>query len=174
MALEADRRLAGTFNFEVSLRRSASAQAGESTGPVAATQGAALCDGGFQECSGLEIEMDVQELQEGGRNDGVIRRVGRGRYSPLVLKRGMVYGAGQGVNPAFWEWIQGVLAGELPVPRYDGTVKALAADGHTVLAVWSFDRALPQKVSGPALNAKTGDVAIEELHLAHEGLRLAL
>jgi len=28
------------------------------------------------------------------------------------------------------------------------------------------------KVSGPQLNAKTGEVAIEELHIAHEGLRL--
>jgi phage tail-like protein len=118
--------------------------------------------------------MDVQELQEGGRNDGVIRRVGRGKYSPLVLKRGMVYGTDHRVNPAFWAWIQGILAGELPVPRYDGTVKAMAADGRTVLATWSFDRALPAKVTGPQLNAKTGDIAIEELHLAHEGLRLAL
>ena len=26
---------------------------------------------------------------------------------------------------------------------------------------------------GPALNAKTGEIAIEELHILHEGLRLA-
>jgi hypothetical protein len=31
---------------------------------------------------------------------------------------------------------------------------------------------LPVKVSGPSLNAKTGEVAIEELDIAHEGLRL--
>jgi hypothetical protein len=28
------------------------------------------------------------------------------------------------------------------------------------------------KIRGPELNAKTGEVAIEELHIAHEGLRL--
>ena len=28
------------------------------------------------------------------------------------------------------------------------------------------------KVVGPTLNAKTGDIAVEELHIAHEGLRL--
>jgi hypothetical protein len=33
-------------------------------------------------------------------------------------------------------------------------------------------RGLPQKLQGPSLNAKTGDVAMEELHIAHEGLRL--
>ena len=31
---------------------------------------------------------------------------------------------------------------------------------------------LPAKLVGPQLNAKTGDVAIEELHIAHEGLHL--
>ena len=35
-----------------------------------------------------------------------------------------------------------------------------------------FDRGLPSKVTGPALNAKTGEIAIEELHIVHEGLRL--
>jgi hypothetical protein len=28
------------------------------------------------------------------------------------------------------------------------------------------------KLTGPALNAKTGEIAIEELHIAHEGLKL--
>ena len=37
----------------------------------------------------------------------------------------------------------------------------------------AFDRGLPAKISGPQLNAKSGEIAIEELHIAHEGLRLA-
>ena len=45
--------------------------------------------GGFAECSGLELEADVKEYLEGGRNDGVVRRVGRVKLVPLVLKRGM-------------------------------------------------------------------------------------
>src|SRR6185295_1376582 len=73
---------------------SASLSAGASLGfgaGVGAGGGAALADGSFQECSGLEVEMDVQEYLEGGRNDGVIRRVGRAKYQNLVLKRGMFY-----------------------------------------------------------------------------------
>jgi phage tail-like protein len=176
MALEADRRLAGTFNFRVSLRRSPGAEAGAS-GTAAAPRagpGEALCDGGFQECTGLEVEMDVQELLEGGRNDGVIRRVGRGRYTNIVLKRGMFYGEDSRVNTALWRWLQGILAGELPVARYDGTVQVLAADRRTVLATWVFTRGLPARVAGPQLNARTGEIALEELHIAHEGLTLAL
>jgi phage tail-like protein len=177
MALDADRRLAGTFNFVVSLRKSARAASGASgtAGAPASAPGEALCGGGFQECTGLEIEMDVQELQEGGRNDGVIRRVGRGKYTNIVLKRGMLYGTDDRVDTALWAWLQGILAGTLrPVPRYDGTIQVLGADGATVLATWTFDRGLPAKVSGPQLNAKSGEIAMEELHIAHEGLRLAL
>lgn len=177
MALDDDRRLAGNFNFEVSLRLSPSAAEGDPTTAADAgqnTTGALLCDGGFQECSGLDVEMDVAELVEGGRNDGIIRRVGRGKYSPIVLKRGMFYGTDNRVNTALWKWMQGILEGKLPVPRYDGQVKLLGADGVTVMATWTFVRGLPQKVAGPQLNAKTGDVAMEELHIAHEGLRLAV
>jgi len=65
-----------------------------------------------------------------------------------------------------------MVSGVLPVPRYDGTVEIQDRKGGLVQARWTFDRALPSKVSGPALNAATGAIAVEELHLVHEGLRL--
>jgi phage tail-like protein len=176
MALADDRRLAGNFNFVVTLRRSAQAVSGASgvgTAPEKST-GDKLGDGGFQECTGLEIEMDVQELQEGGRNDGVIQRVGRGRYGRITLKRGMLYGSDRKVNGALWAWLQGILTGTRPVPRYDGTIQLMSEDHTAVLATWTFDRGLPAKISGPQLNAKSGDIAVEELQIAHEGLRLAI
>jgi phage tail-like protein len=129
-----------------------------------------LGDGGFAECTGLEVEMDVQELLEGGRNDGVIRRVGRGKYQNIVLKRGMLFAPGDTANDELWRWLQDVLAGVRPVARHDGIVEVLDVDD--VVASWAFRRGLPQKISGPQLNARTGEVAIEELHIAHEGLTL--
>jgi phage tail-like protein len=148
-----------TFRFEVTFDRVAG------DGPVR------LGDGGFQEVSGLEVEMDVVQLEEGGRNDGVVRRVGRAKYSTLVCKRGMVGPAGGDADPELWQWFQDVVAGVRPVRRYDGTVKVKDQAG-TTMAAWRFRRALPAKIVGPTLNAKTGDIAIEELHLAHEGLVL--
>lgn len=115
--------------------------------------------------------MDVQEYLEGGRNDGVIKRVGRAKYSAIVLKRGMFYGAGGAVNSDLWRWIQDVVAGKRPVARYDGKIRVMSS-GENTAATWVFDRGLPMKIRGPELNAKTGEVAIEELHIAHEGLRL--
>jgi len=153
---------------------SASLSAGASLGfgaGVGAGGGAALADGSFQECSGLEVEMDVQEYLEGGRNDGVIRRVGRAKYQNLVLKRGMFYPDSGQVNRDLWEWLQSIVAGKRPVPRYDGVVEVLGV-GDEVVATWAFDRGLPVRLRGPELNARTGEIAIEELHIAHEGLRL--
>lgn len=163
-----DRRPVGTFNFRVTLRRSAAREAGSGGGER-------LADGGFQECSGLEIEMDVQEHREGGRNDGTIRLVGRGSSPNLVLKRGMFFGGGQGVSPELWGWLQEILGGRRPVRRYDGVVELLDPRGEragNVVATWTFARGLPVRVAGPALDARTGEIAIEELHIAHEGLRM--
>ena len=148
-----------TFRFEVRFDRVAGA------GPQS------LGDGGFQEVSGLDVEMDVVELEEGGRNDGVTRRVGRAKFQPLVCKRGMLGSSGGDAEPELWQWFQDVVSGVRPVRRYDGSVQVKDQSGST-MAVWRFRRAVPAKIVGPTLNAKTGDVAIEELHLAHEGLTL--
>lgn len=166
----AEQQLLRAFRFKITLRKSPAGESG-SQSPNDSPSGTELADGAFQECSGLEIEMDVQEYLEGGRNDGVIKRVGRGKYSPIVLKRGMFYVNGNKANRDLWNWIQSVVAGERPVPRYDGIIEVMSS-GMDVSATWAFDRGLPMKIRGPELNARTGEVAMEELHIAHEGLRL--
>lgn len=150
-----------TFKFVVTLSRST---------PGGAEP--ALGDGAFAECSGLQLEADVRELLEGGRNDGVTRRVGRVKLVPLVLKRGMFSpGPRDPVNTAIWDWLTSMVSG-YGVRRYNGQVTLFDPTLSVAHATWSFDRGLPLKVVGPTLNAKTGEVAIEELHIAHEGLRL--
>lgn len=130
-------------------------------------------EGGFAECSGLELEADVKEYLEGGRNDGVVRRVGRVKLAPVVLKRGMfAAGPDAPANVDLWAWLTRMVSGVLPVARYDGRIQILDPAGRTALATWTFDRGLPHKVSGPSLNAKTGEIAVEELHIVHEGLRM--
>ena len=182
----ADTFILPAFRFEVKLLRSPDVIAGSQQPPgggagynpptgdqVLGGAGSADWQGAFQECSGLEIEMDIQEYQEGGRNNGTVRRVGRAKYQPIVLKRGMFYpsdGEAQ-ANVELWHWMQRILNGERPVPRYDGVISVMSGDG-TVRASWMFDRGLPAKIRGPELNGKSGEIAIEELSIAHEGLRL--
>jgi phage tail-like protein len=153
--------LVQNFRFAVTLTRTT----GQST---------TLGDGLFAECSGLELEADVREYLEGGRNDGVVRRVGRAKLSPIMLKRGMFLTGQDGVaDRALWDWMTAMVTGVLPIPRYDGMVKVFSPNGRREVARWVFDRGLPSKVTGPALNAKNGEIAVEELHIVHEGLRLS-
>ena len=154
-------RLMGSFNFRIAL------SSADGRTP-------ALGDGGFQECSGLDVEMDVHELIEGGRNDGTLRLVGRGKYSPIVLKRGMLFPDRGRADGALWGWLQSILAGVRPVARYNGVIDVRSADDRDTIATWVFDRGLPSKIAGPQLNAKTGEIAIEEMTIVHEGLRLKL
>jgi phage tail-like protein len=158
--------LVQAFRFKVTLTLSPA----PSAPPPGPTE---LGDGLFAECSGLELEADVRELLEGGRNNGVVRRVGRVKLVPIVLKRGMfLASAGGYADTAIWDWLTGMVSGKLPIPRYDGMVQVMAPGGTREVARWTFIRALPSKVSGPSLNAKTGEIAIEELHMVHEGLKL--
>jgi len=152
--------LARTFQFRVTL----SSSPGSGTGRM-------LGDGAFAECSGLDVEMDVGEYVEGGRNNGVLQRAGRAKVSRITLRRGMLYPAAGMVNTELWRWFQDVVDGVRPIRRYDGTVSVLDESDHAVVK-WTFIRGLPAKLVGPQLNAKTGEVAIEELQIAHEGLRL--
>jgi phage tail-like protein len=172
--------LVRAFNFRVNLVKSAQAAEGAKDRAIASRLSASttaqvtIGNGGFQECTGLEIELDVQELQEGGRNDGVIRRIGRAKYQPITLKRGMFSPRpGEQAYTELWGWLQQVASGERVV-RYDGTIEVLDTRADKVVATWTFVRGLPSKISGPQLNARTGEVAIEELQIAHEGLILEL
>ncbi len=159
--------LVQAFRFAVTLTASPASQ-----GAAAAELGNGL----FAECSGLELEADVREYLEGGRNDGVVRRVGRVKLVPIVLKRGMFVGSPGGyADTQIWDWLTGMVRGVLPIPRYDGMVQVMSpqtSSRQREVARWIFKRALPSKVTGPALNARTGEIAIEELHLVHEGLQL--
>jgi phage tail-like protein len=132
-----------------------------------------LGDGGFAECSGLDLEADLREYLQGGGNDGAVRRAGRVKLRPIVLKRGLFFAGADGyAETSLWAWLQDMVAGIVPTPRYDGAIEVMDPAHLRVVARWTFVRGLPAKVSGPSLNAKTGEIALEELHIAHEGLRL--
>jgi phage tail-like protein len=175
-----------SFRFNVRLVRSVPPPIGSKDALLPPAPGAEqLGDGGFQECTGLELEADIKEYLEGGRNDAVVRRVGRVKLQPIVLKRGMftpsvATSANRSgprprvdrVIPDLWVWLHNMVKGVLPVPRFDGTIEVRGPAGEEPRALWRFVRGLPLKVVGPALNAKTGEFAIEEMHIAHEGLWL--
>jgi phage tail-like protein len=127
------------------------------------SEGKALANAAFSECDGLEQTMEVKTIREGGGNDRQIRLSGPLTFGQLTLKRGMTEGFD------LWTWFKDCVAN--PRLRADAEVVLLAADGSTERARFRLDRCLPVKLKAPALNAKDGQIAIEELQLVYETLQ---
>lgn len=122
-----------------------------------------VCDAAFAECDGLEVTMDVKTIREGGNNGKQIRLTGPINYASLTLKRGMTE------TFDLWKWVE--LMQTNPDTRADAEVVIFSPD-KKVKAKFKLSRCVPVKLKAPPLNAKDGGVAIEELQLAYESLKL--
>ena len=123
-----------------------------------------LCSAAFQECDGLEMTMDVKTIKEGGNNSTLVRLPGMLGYGTVTLKRGMT------ASFDLWNWFGAVVRD--PTIRAHGEVVVMAPDRETERARFVLHRCLPTKLKAPALNAKEGAVAIEELQLTYETMVL--
>jgi phage tail-like protein len=142
------------FRFEISFKR-----AGDTPGgPVQ------LCSGAFSECTGLEATMEPKIIKSGGANYGPAQRAGQVSFATVVLRRGMTR------TRDLWNWFQTVGGGAYAY-RLSAEIAMQNQAGEIVLT-WGLDNCLPVKFKAADLNAKGTEVGIEELHLAHEGLRL--
>jgi phage tail-like protein len=119
--------------------------------------------GSFAEVSGLDVEVTPIEYRNGSEDITVRKMPGLKKFSNITLKRGVVG------DTTLWEWIKTVLDGR--VQRADGTITLLDESRQPVMT-WKFRRAWPCKWTGPTLNAKNNEVALETLEICHEGLEL--
>ncbi|RKH77979.1 phage tail protein [Corallococcus sp. AB045] len=121
------------------------------------------CSAAFSECDGLEMTMDVKTIREGGNNGRQIRLTGPLGFGQLTLKRGMT------ASFDLWDWFEAVQL--RPRLRANAEVVVFApGPGQVERARFILSRCLPVKLKAPALNARDGAVAIEELQLAYESL----
>ena len=116
---------------------------------------------GFSECSGLQMEIEVKDYAEGGRNDYLLKFPGRAKQSNLVLKRGII-------DRSLWDWYAELAAGATSLRG--GTIVVRDPGGDEAVMEWQFQRAFPVKMQGPDLNAGQSSVAVETLELCHQGL----
>src|SRR4051812_42224584 len=98
----------------------------------------AVTIGAFAECSGLQVEYDVFEYQEGGESRYVHKFRGGLKYPNLVLKRGVTY------EDALLKWF---FDHSERNKRGNVTLDLLGDDGKQV-RTWSFAAAFPVKWSG--------------------------
>ncbi len=135
-------------------------QAVDSSG---ANQHLLLCQGKFSECTGLEATMEPKVIKEGGLNYGAHQRPGPVTFSTVILKRGF------SSQSDLWTFFSSVTQSQGFAQRLRTLITILNSNGEKQLT-WQLDRALPIKFKAADLNAKSAEIGIEELHLAHEGL----
>lgn len=114
----------------------------------------------FRSCSGLRIETEVVEYQEGG--DPNIRKLaGPTRYANIRLTRAFTG------DRSLYDWY---VATKKPQPvTVDGQIIMFDRQGAR-LAAWTFTSGFPVKWEGPEFDASKNEVAIETIEIAHEGL----
>jgi phage tail-like protein len=117
--------------------------------------------GGFSECTGLEMSLQVEEYKEGGNNGTVLKFPTRVTWTNINLKKGI------GAGTTLWDWHYDFTQGK--GKRRDGVI-ALLNDMHLPNNIWYFKRGLPIKYSAPTMNASQNNVAIESVEIAHEGI----
>lgn len=153
------------FRFLVllTLSDSASDQAGQSD----EGGNGLVCNGAFSEVTGLEATMAPKTLKEGGRNWGEVQLAGPTTFSTVVLKRGVTDTRG------LWQLFDTAFRQSHYGRRLGCVIQLLdPSDTQKAVMVWTLNNVLPIKFKGPDLNATANQVAIEELHLNHEGFKL--
>lgn len=125
--------------------------------------------GRFMEVTGLEAEVVVETLEEGGENSYVHKLPGRMSWPNIVLKRGVTQSDGlfKWLNKSSGE--QFAAAGN-KLTRSTAAITLVGPKGARLRA-WEFDGAFPVKWRGPNFAAASSDMAVEELEIAHHGFR---
>jgi phage tail-like protein len=124
----------------------------------------------FTECSGLGMQIKKETFMEGGVNDQQRIILGQTEFTDVTLKRGITS------DLLFWNWISKILT-----PRSSGSATSEHRRNVNILTFnqagetmqcWTLIGAVPLAWRAPALTADSSSVAIEELTLAYEGLKV--
>src|SRR5947208_9793131 len=121
---------------------------------------------GFQEISGIGMEVTVSEYRPGNHKENSVMKIrGMNKSTDVTMKRGVIG------SLDLYQWLDQIRNGD---PNALRTLRIqLQSEDHTsVVQTWKLIRAgIIKHTSGP-LNAKGTDVAMEELVVAYERLEM--
>lgn len=118
----------------------------------------------FSECSGLDVQIDKEVYFEGGVNEQQRVFLKQAKFGDITLKRGITD------DITFWQWVEKILTPGKK-ERRNVTILVFNQAGETMQA-WTLIGAVPVTWKTPSLQANSSTVAIEELTLAYEGLKV--
>lgn len=127
--------------------------------------------GHWASCEGLKVEFATEPIKNGGHYDYEAALPLTVKYSPVTLKRAMM----KSDSDKVLAWLRKIAA---QWTNYDGTggtyqggtaqITLLDIYSGTV-QTWVLRGVRPSSWSGPALNAKQAEVAVETLVIEHQG-----
>ncbi|HEY9108601.1 MAG TPA: phage tail protein [Roseateles sp.] len=123
-------------------------------------------DAGFQEVSGVGMEVTVAEYRTGNsRENSVMKITGLNKATDVTMKRGVIG------SLSLYQWLDQIRNGDQAALR-TVTIQLQNEDHTQIVQTWKLLRArIIKHTSGP-FNAKGTDVAMEELVLAYERLEM--
>lgn len=123
-------------------------------------------EAGFQECSGIGMEVTVAEYRTGNaKENSVMKITGMNKSSDVTLKRGVI----GSLN--LYQWLNDIRNGNQDALR-TVTVQLQNEDHTATVMTWKLLRARIIKYTSGPFNGKGTDVAMEELVLAYERLEM--
>ncbi len=123
-------------------------------------------DAGFQELSGIGMEVTVSEYRNGNsKENSVMKITGMNKSTDVTMKRGIIG------SLSLYNWLNDIRNGNQNALRTI-TINLQNEDHTAIVQTWKLLRArIIKHTSGP-LNAKGTDVAMEELVIAYERLEM--
>jgi phage tail-like protein len=121
---------------------------------------------GFQEVSGIGMEVTVSEYRNGNSvENSVMKITGLNKSTDVTLKRGVIG------SLSLYQWLDDIRNGNQNAKR-DITIMLQSEDHSAVVQTWELKRACIIKHTSGPLSAKGTDVAMEEMVLAYERLKM--
>ena len=114
--------------------------------------------GMFTECKLPDIEWDIQQVKEGGRNDYIHQLLGQRKPGKLTLKHGLTN------QFILQEWYSEMMSENFEGFMKTVTINMLDSQGKTVMR-WNLYDAYPVKVTWPELKTSDNSVAVQTLEL---------
>ncbi|HTO14877.1 MAG TPA: phage tail protein [Edaphocola sp.] len=118
----------------------------------------------FQDVSGIGMELQTEDIIEGGENRFTQKLPTRANYPPLVLKRGLA------VDSKLTDWLRDAIE-NLSI-RPTSIIVALLNDKKEPLMAYRFLNAYPLKWNISSLNAEKSEIVIETLELYYQYFKI--
>ena len=113
----------------------------------------------FQSVSGLSVDIETEEIAEGGENRFKHKLPVKTKYPNLTLKRGML------IDSAVIDWCRDALE-NFSFKPVNLTIKLLN-DEHQPLVSWNVVHAYPVKWSVEDFNAEESKLVVENVELTY-------